>query len=177
MIAEQVSQGASRRDIYQLVYLQDGPTVFFDQSVAADTRKWLEASLPAYRPELSVDPMEASLDQVSMADGLVSTRFAVSNTGQTELTITNLGTSCMCTSVALETADGLGPTFGAHPDENPVGWSTTLAPGEVASLPVTFDPNAHGPDGVGPFRRIVTLSSNDPLQPNFEVKLSGEVVP
>lgn len=117
------------------------------------------------------------LGAVSMANGPVSTRFVVSNNGRTDLTITGLATSCMCTTAALETADGLGPTFGAHPDENPVGWSALLAPGEEATLIVTFDPNAHGPDAVGLFRRVITLTSNDPLQPAVEVEIAGEVVP
>jgi hypothetical protein len=173
---EFVTLGASRKDIYEFMFLHDGPTAFFDQSLAADARGWVESKLPSERPELVVASDEVNLGTASMADGPVSAEFVVTNSGQADLTINNLSTSCMCTTAALETAGGLGPTFGAHADENPVGWSAMLAPGEQATLIVTFDPNAHGPDGVGPFRRVITLSSDDPLQPDLEVQITGEVV-
>ncbi len=176
LIRNMATVGTSRREVYQFMYLYDGPDAFFDQEQAALAKTWLEEKVSDDRPILSIDPLELDLGTVSMADGMVSMQFQVKNAGLADLTITNLGTSCMCTTVALKTSDGLGPTFGAHIDENPVDWTKTLAPDEEALLVVTFDPNAHGPDAVGEIRRVITVTSDDPLQPEMEIEIVVNVV-
>ena len=101
--------------------------------------------------------------QVSMARGKVSHGFKFKNEGEGELTIDDLSTSCMCTSAALIISGKKGPSYGM-PMAGQVNipfFSEQLKPGEEAELEVTFDPNAHGPDGVGPITRSITLVSND----------------
>lgn len=169
--------GTSRRAIYEFMFLFDGPTAFFDQEMSALVRDWLTEKLPDTRPEISVEPLQIDMGIVSMAKGLVSDKFQVKNSGKSDLTINNMMTSCMCTTAVLDTSDGLSPTFGANQDENPENWSITLGPNEEAELIVTFDPNAHGPDAVGQIRRVITLSSNDPLQTDIKVEIIAEVVP
>lgn len=48
-----------------------------------------------------------------------------------------------------------------------------VAPGQTATLEVTIDPAAHGPQGVGPFRRGITLTTVDGS--NLEFLLSGTI--
>ena len=47
--------------------------------------------------------------------------------------------------------------------------------GETAKVTVNFDPAAHGPEGVGPFDRVVWLAFSDPAGVK-ELKFSGVVV-
>jgi hypothetical protein len=51
----------------------------------------------------------------------------------------------------------------------------TIAPGELASLTVTFDPQAHT-GAVGQFVHFVYLRTNNPATPEVEVQISAEVV-
>lgn len=176
LLTERVTLGDSRRDIYELMLLRDGPRAFFDPASAEQASTWLARRMPDARPVLVIDEQEIDLGTIRMADGPASARFTLRNDGLAPLTITGLSTSCMCTTALLETASGPGPTFGAHADQNPVGWSATLQPGEAATLVVTFDPNAHGPDAVGDFMREVTISSDDPLQPQVVVRISMTVI-
>ena len=177
IISSMATLGTSRRDIYQFMFLYDGSAAFFDQELASEVGTWLEELLPAMRPVISIEPLKLDMGTVSMAEGLVSSSYQLKNNGQADLIINNLVTSCMCTTVALETSDGLSPIFGAHQDENPDNWSVTLSPKEDAKLIVTFDPNAHGPDAVGEIRRVITVSSNDPLQPTLNIEIVVNVVP
>lgn len=177
IINSMATLGTSRRDIYQFMFLYDGSTAFFDQELALEVGTWLEELLPSTRPVISIEPLMLDMGTVSMAEGLVSKSYQLKNNGQADLIINNLVTSCMCTTVVLETSDGQSPIFGAHQDENPANWSVTLSPNEEAKLIVTFDPNAHGPDAVGQIRRVITISSNDPLQPTMKVEIVVNVVP
>ena len=49
-----------------------------------------------------------------------------------------------------------------------------IAPGEPAYLEVTVDPTAHGEQGIGPFRRGITVTTVDGQQLDFV--LSGNIV-
>jgi hypothetical protein len=177
IISSMAILGTSRRAIYQFMFLYDGSAAFFDQELASEVGAWLEELLPETRPVINIEPLTLDMGTVSMAEGLISKSYQLKNTGQSDLTINNLVTSCMCTTVVLETSDGLSPTFDAHQDGNPDNWSVTLSPNEEAELIVTFDPNAHGPEAVGQVRRLITVSSNDPLQPAKKVEIVADVVP
>ncbi len=177
IISSMAILGTSLRNIYQFMYLYDGSEAFFDQELGLEVGTWVEELLPDTRPVIHIEPLELDMGTVSMAQGPVRVSYQLNNNGQDDLIINNLATSCMCTTVALETSDGLSPNFGAHQDENPDNWSATLKPNEEAELIVTFDPNAHGPDAVGQYRRVITISSNDPLQPSVKVEIVADVVP
>lgn len=177
MLHERVTLGDSKRDVYEFMLLHDGQQVFFDAANAEQAQAWLEEKVPAERPEIALHPARIEMGTISMADGLAEARYLLRNDGSMPLVISDMTTSCMCTTVAIETEDGLGPAFGMHPEDKPQGWTQTLEPGEEAMLVVTFDPNAHGPEAVGNFLREVTITSNDPLQPKAKVQLAVTVEP
>ncbi|OGA69259.1 MAG: hypothetical protein A3G83_16060 [Betaproteobacteria bacterium RIFCSPLOWO2_12_FULL_68_20] len=106
---------------------------------------------------------------VSMAAGNVSYRYLIKNNGAAPLSINRIYTSCMCTNATLITASGRTGPFGMPGHGLAPAVSSPLAPGEVASLEVVFDPAAHGPTGVGRVERTVTLQSRDaqPLELRF----------
>ncbi len=98
---------------------------------------------------------------ISMAAGPVSHDFAIKNTGTTMVTITKVYTSCMCTE-ALFIANGktAGP-FGMPGHGALASVNQELGVGAEATIRAIFDPAAHGPAGVGPISRAVTIQTDD----------------
>ena len=54
-------------------------------------------------------------------------------------------------------------------------WSETLKPGEQASLHVSFDPNYHGPEGVGLQQKAIRITAGEISEPLAEIKLTATV--
>ena len=109
---------------------------------------------------LSADETNYDFGTISMANKLVNKVFKITNTTNQDVTIDSIVTSCMCTAAYLEGAEGeLGP-FGMPGHGGLIGnrVSETIRPGESRDLKVVFDPNAHGPSGVGAINRSITLT-------------------
>ena len=136
------------------------------------------STLPAAGGRIGVEPKTQDMGEVRMRDGLKTLTYTVKNTGSGLLTLTDMETSCMCTTAVLEVEGKTSPKFGmrAH-GGNPRGWSQALQAGESGMLSVVFDPNAHGPSGVGDISRTITIRSNDDSSPVTQVGFTGTVVP
>lgn len=109
-------------------------------------------SLAALKPSVE-------LGTVSMAAGKVSFGYLIKNAGTTPLVINRVFTSCMCTSATLVVGSERKGPFGMPGHGLPNATKAPLAPGEIASVQVVFDPAAHGPSGLGRIERTVTLQS------------------
>ena len=83
----------------------------------------------------------------------VTHTFAMQNTGDADMQISNLVTSCGCTTVELS--------------------SSVIPPGQRADLTVTFDANYH--ETQGEVTRLVWFATNDPTQPWVEVRIAADV--
>ena len=81
--------------------------------------------------------------------------FAVQNTGTTNLEISNLVTSCGCTTAQLS--------------------SSVIPPGQRADLTMVFDPDFHVTSG--PVTRLVWFATNDLTQPWVELLITANVQP
>ena len=81
--------------------------------------------------------------------------FAVQNTGTADLVLSNMVTSCACTTAELS--------------------SSVIPPGQRADLTVTFNPSFHQVEG--DVVRLVWFGTNDPTQPWVEVRLTANVQP
>ena len=125
------------------------------------------------QPYMEVDKYSINLGKVSMADGVAKTTFNLKNSGDLEMEINALQTSCMCTTVKLIISGNESPIFGMH--ANPA-WKANLAVGASAVLEVLFDPNAHGPEATGPFERLILVGSNASNKRELQLKISGVVV-
>lgn len=123
--------------------------------------------------QIAVSPAEYDFGTASMSAPVVKYTYAVSNIGKDELKIKAIWTSCMCTTARLKIRDKESPAFGMH--ENPV-WSEKLAPGQSASLEVTFDQALHGEAGLGDIVRAVYITSSDMQNPKVQALLIGKVV-
>ena len=112
---------------------------------------------------------------ISMAAGKVTHRFRVNNSSAGPVVIQKLYTSCMCTTAALvKGVRQFGP-FGM-PGHTPIPTiNQTLVPGERVYVEVVFDPAAHGPAGVGPIERVVTIENS--AQPPLQLAFSAQVRP
>lgn len=83
----------------------------------------------------------------------VTHTFAVQNTGDADLQVSNLVTSCGCTTAELS--------------------SSVIPSGQRADLTVTFDANFHETQGA--VTRLVWFATNDPTQPWIEVRIAADV--
>ncbi len=98
---------------------------------------------------------------ISMADGLVRTRFIIQNTTNNDILVEGITTSCMCTSAYIIEPEGRKrgpygmPGHYAVPKANEI-----IKAKENMTLEVVYDPNAHGPAGVGWIDRFVFLESD-----------------
>lgn len=121
---------------------------------------------------LAVDSTNYSFGEISMKNGIVNHNFLLKNPAKKAVIIDQIVTSCMCTEAELR-----GKRFGMH-ENIPVSQKTgTINPGEEVPLTVYYDPNAHGPTGVGPFKRQIRISTNSETQPVLTLSIEGEVIP
>ena len=108
---------------------------------------------------LLLDPPNYDFGMISMKNGLVTKSFQVKNEQDQDLDLSTVYTSCMCTNAKI-VIDGqeYGP-FGMQGHGAMKMLNQKLRAGQSAQLLVTFDPNAHGPSGIGVIERTVSLES------------------
>jgi len=113
---------------------------------------------------------------IAMKDGVVSHQFRVRNDSEAPVLIQKVYTSCMCTTVNIQLRSG--KTYGAFgmPGHGPSKTNIEVGPHEEATVLAMFDPNAHGPSGVGLANRSVYLETNSPKTKQVELRFSALVV-
>jgi len=114
---------------------------------------------------------EADFDfgSISMAAGNVTHRFWFRNESPGAVLIRRIYTSCMCTTATFVKGMKIINSYGM-PGHGPLpAVNESLKPGEAAFVDVVFDPAAHGPAGLGPTQRVVTIESDGgrPLELHF----------
>ncbi len=107
---------------------------------------------------------------ISMVNGKVSHMFKIANPTATDILVEDLTTSCMCTAAYF--TDGTVkkgpfgmPGMGYVPKANML-----IKAGEAKDIEVVYDPNAHGPAGVGTIDRLVYLTSASAGTLQLEIK-------
>jgi hypothetical protein len=125
---------------------------------------------------LELSPQNYNLGEVPISGGIATREYVVKNTTNGVMRLKKIATSCMCTEAAFEIGDKKTQFFGmeGHGDANPPV-NIEIGAGQEAKVIVNFDPAAHGPEGVGPFDRIVWLTFSDPGGIK-ELTFSGTVV-
>ena len=132
------------------------------------------AASPTSAGTLSALTSKFSFGTVSMAAGKVTHRYWVRNMGSEPLLIRKLYTSCMCTTATLIKGGKKSDAFGM-PGHGPIPTiNTEMNPGDDAVVEVVFDPAAHGPAGIGPIERVVTIenSAGRPLELAFNATVT-----
>src|SRR3989344_1820497 len=108
---------------------------------------------------------------ISMKNGNVTKEFKVENTTDKDINVSTILTSCMCTSAFMVLPDGnikgpfKMPGMGYVPPANEI-----IKAGESRIIRVVYDPNAHGPAGVGRINRFVTLTDESGGTVQLEIK-------
>lgn len=127
-------------------------------------------------PKIEANPMAYEMGTVSMSKGLAPYTVKIENKGDGDLEIKKIYTSCMCTTAKIKIDGVESPAFGmpGHGASNPF-WKGKIPAGKSADLEIVFDPNAHGPDAIGPITRTVTLETNDPARPKLNLMFSGNI--
>jgi len=121
---------------------------------------------------------ETSYDfgMVPMNNGNVTHEFIVENTSQSLVTISEISTSCMCTTAFLTHENHeIGP-FGMSGHDLKKSANTTIQPGERVIVRAVFDPAAHGPSGVGHIERTIYIKTNSSAQPMAQLSFVANVV-
>jgi hypothetical protein len=108
---------------------------------------------------------------ISMKNGNVTKEFTVTNPTNQDITVSTVLTSCMCTVAFVIGPDesmkgpfGM-PGMGYVPPANEI-----IKAGESRIIRVVYDPNAHGPAGVGRINRFVTLTDASGGKIQLEIK-------
>lgn len=113
---------------------------------------------------------------ISMKNGLVTKDFTVTNNTDKDIAIPSLVTSCMCTKAFFVKPDGTTkgpfgmPSMGFVPPLN-----ETIKVGESRIVRAVYDPNAHGPAGVGPIDRFLILT--DAAGGKLQLEIKAMVTP
>lgn len=125
---------------------------------------------------IETNPTFYDLGKVEINGGIVTKEYSIKNITESAIKLKKVATSCMCTTASVLTGSEETKFFGmeGHGDANPPV-NIEIESGEEGRVVVKFDPAAHGPQGVGPFDRIVWLTFSDPAGVK-ELKFSGTVV-
>ncbi|HEY4526440.1 MAG TPA: DUF1573 domain-containing protein [Candidatus Paceibacterota bacterium] len=108
---------------------------------------------------------------ISMKNGLVEKLFTITNPTNQDVRIESVTTSCMCTNAYIVNGASRRGPFGmlGHGGSVPKA-NELIKAGETRQIAVVYDPNAHGPAGVGQIDRFVYLTEPDGATVQLEIK-------
>ncbi|MBI5140009.1 MAG: DUF1573 domain-containing protein [Candidatus Vogelbacteria bacterium] len=107
---------------------------------------------------------------ISMANGKVSHVFKINNPTQNEIKIASVTTSCMCTAAYIVKGESKKGPFGMPGMGAVPPADETIKSGESMEVEVVYDPNAHGPAGVGAIDRFVYVTEKNGSALQVEIK-------
>lgn len=122
--------------------------------------------------DITVDEQSFDWGEIEMKDGPVKAEFTITNSGSEELQLYDVVTSCSCTNAQLFFGDKKSPLYSMHSSSNYV---MKVPPQQSARLVVEFDPAFHGPTGIGPQSRQITVKTNDADTPELTFNVNTEV--
>jgi hypothetical protein len=112
---------------------------------------------------------------ISMADGVVSHTFTITNETGSDIEVKTIDTSCMCTTAYIESENGEKGPFGMRGMGYLSRANEVIQAGKSRNVKVVFDPNAHGPAGVGQIDRFVHLT--DKSGGTLQLEITAVVTP
>lgn len=126
---------------------------------------------------LSVVENDFDFGSIMMQDGEVSHNFEVKNEGTEPVQIGRVYTSCACTTAYI--IDSSGQEVGKFGMLGHKGLRTSadveIAPGESVMVKAVYDPEFHGPSGVGLADRSIYIESNSSKSPKLELSFRAMV--
>lgn len=128
---------------------------------------------PAQNAKAEIPEKTFDWGNIPYGGGNALKSFTIKNSGTDTLKLTGIKTSCTCTKAQVIVDGKSSPYFSMHPTSS---WVGEVPPGKEAELKVIFDPAFHGPTGVGPMERLISVDTNDVSNPKIEFILKGVVV-
>ena len=125
-----------------------------------------------------LDKSHYSFGTISQRNGNVETDYELTNTGNSDIYVKKLYTSCMCTKAQILFSDGSKTALNGmlgHGPESDLLVGKSIKAQETVKVKAIFDPNAHGPQGVGFIKRNITLETNLKSDPAIQVSFDAEV--
>lgn len=123
--------------------------------------------------EVQTDQVSYDWGNIPYSGGNATKTFKIKNSGTDVLKLYNVKTSCHCTRARVAINGTNSPDFGMDSFSS---WAGEVTRGGEAALTVIFDPTYHGPQGVGPVNRFVSVETNDPAHSKLTFTLTGIVV-
>lgn len=125
--------------------------------------------------DTKVEVGETNFDwgKIKIDAGNVEKTFVIKNAGSGTLKLSNIFTSCDCTTASVIINGKQSPYFGMHAKS---AWIGEVPAGGQAELKVIFDPAYHGPSGLGPMTRQIVVETNDVSKKKLTFDLKGTVV-
>lgn len=120
---------------------------------------------------LTAEEIFYDFGMISMKNGNVSKSFKIINSTNEDVKLPSLTTSCMCTKAYfIDSAGNKKGPFGMPGMGFVPKLNATIKAGAAGEIEAVYDPNAHGPAGVGMIDRFIYLedANNNKLQ--FEIK-------
>ncbi|MBI2598611.1 DUF1573 domain-containing protein [Candidatus Curtissbacteria bacterium] len=142
--------------------------IVFAYTTADKTPKTYSAESPD-RPKAELSASFADLGQMKVSE-IKTLDFFLKNTGNQNLEINNISTSCDCTFAQITIGDKISPRFSMHQNPN---WMGQIEPGREAKVTASYEP-ARMPVK-GKVERSVYIRTNDPQKPDIVLTLVAEV--
>lgn len=128
------------------------------------------ASDPA-APKIEVTQTDFDFGSITVNDSPAHA-FEIKNSGKSPLVISDIMTSCHCTSAKLKiSGQPDSPEFGMMEGEN--NWQASLDSGQSAQLEVVYKPAVMPVKGQ--VSRVVTFNTNDPQNKTMQLQISANV--
>lgn len=124
--------------------------------------------------KMEADPKNYDFGIVPINGPKISKTYTVKNSGTEPLKITNVKTSCGCTTATVTIDSQESPAFGMHTPQS--RWIGVVNPGKSAEIKAIFDQAFHGPQGTGDITRVISFETNDVKNPTVELIMNGKVV-
>ena len=129
--------------------------------------------VPTAGAQATADNTSIDWGEIKYTGGKVKATYRITNNGTETLKLYGATTSCACTSATITANGKVSPSFGMHA---PLATTIEVAPGKDAIVEALFDPAFHGPGGIGPITRTITIQTNDPSHQTLSLQASGVVV-
>lgn len=122
-------------------------------------------------PHFQSDKMSMDLGKIAYAPP-TDMEFTFQNTGKSDLEISDVKTSCGCTTAKIEIDGVTSPVFGMHNTTS--SWIGKVPAGKVARVLVKYDPASM--NTVGEVSRTIQMNTNDPATPLAQFSFKANVV-
>lgn len=124
---------------------------------------------------LSASEVLFDFGTISMKKGEAIHIFKVTNSTEKDIFIKKVSTSCMCTKAYVKNENKEKGPFGMEGMGFLAPSNELIKAGESRDIRVVYDPNAHGPAGVGFIDRMVYLT--DESNGTFQLEIKAVVTP